>query len=230
MLSAMPWAYGTFFAVLATGLMTSALRLGGGAWLLSWPAASSAVLAAGYLGLGPRVLGKRANGTFGAWSIALHLPYLAVAWGIWSAIRRLGREDSWNEVIPGVFVGRRCLARELPEGVALVIDLTAELAVPADVRRSHRVVCVPTLDGSVPDEATFRAVVQRIAESEEPVFVHCAAGHGRSAAAVVAALLVRGVDPDLEAAIARLRRARPAVHMGPEQRAMAGRAVVRSAP
>ena len=67
--------YGVAFAVFAVALIYNAWHYRGWAWLLLWPALSFAIVAAGYLVLGPRVMGKSAVGDFHWWSHALLLPF-----------------------------------------------------------------------------------------------------------------------------------------------------------
>ena len=55
------------------------------------------------------------------------------------------------------------------------------------------------------------------------VFVHCANGHGRSAAFAAALLLRRGLARDVAEAMGIIRRARPACRLNPVQTALAGR-------
>lgn len=221
----MSFQIGALFLFVGAMLAAGAVALGGAGWTLAWPAASFLVVTAGYFGVGAGVLGKRPDGRIPLWSRVFHAPYFGIIWGYWHLRRRYGGEACWGEVAPGVFVGRRCYARELPDGVALVVDMTAELEVADCIRAAGtRYRCVPTLDGSVPPEREFREIVAEIAAADGPVYVHCAAGHGRSATAAAAALVARGIASDVDAALALMRRARPTVYMRRRQRSMALRA------
>ena len=95
------------FAPVATGLAW----LGGVAWALAWPAASVTAVGCGYLGLGPGVFGKRADGTLRAAHTVLHFPYHVVAWlrVKWDAWRL--REHGQMEGSVGPIDGFRLLYR-----------------------------------------------------------------------------------------------------------------------
>jgi protein-tyrosine phosphatase len=146
------------------------------------------------------------------------LPYLLLAWTVWHLQRWLSREPCCHEVAPGVWLGRRPLQRDLPPGVALVVDLTAEFFAARGVRAGRDSLVLPTLDATAPDETRFRAVLMRLAEHPGPVYIHCAAGHGRSALLAAALLLLRGLAADERQAESQLRQARPGVRLGPAQR------------
>jgi protein-tyrosine phosphatase len=210
--------YALTFGALAVYLAVLACALEGACWLLLWPAVSFLALAAAYAGLGPRVFGKRLDGSLAPWAVLLLLPYLALSWLVWHVQRRLSREDPCNEVAPGLWLGRRPFAHELPAGVLLVVDVTAEFAVPRWLRGRYRYLCLPTLDTFAPDEAALVALVGHVAASAEPVYVHCAQGHGRSAVVVAAVLLARGLARDAAEAETLLRTARPGVRLKASQR------------
>jgi protein-tyrosine phosphatase len=99
-----------------------------------------------------------------------------------------------------------------------VVDLCAELP-----RRGEcaAYVAVPMLDGAVPSEQAWRTAVEAVGRfrgENTPVLVHCAYGHGRSVAVVIGHLVATGQEPDLDAALARVRRVRPAARLTPGQR------------
>jgi protein-tyrosine phosphatase len=206
------------FTLLAGILAFHALDQGGLALLLLWPALAFALLAGAYAGLGPAVFGKRENGRLPWWAILLLLPCLLLLWGLWHLQRRLSREPVCNEIAPGLWVGRRPFPRELPGGVGLVVDLTAEFptACPAIPGREYR--CLPILDASVPDERAFRRLVDELADRPGVVYLHCAQGHGRSGMVAAALLLARGLAADANEAVKMVRRARPGARLGNNQR------------
>jgi protein-tyrosine phosphatase len=53
---------------------------------------------------------------------------------------------------------------------------------------------------------------------EAPVYVHCALGHGRTGTIVIAYLLTRGLEKDVDCALNRLRRSRPGLDINRAQR------------
>lgn len=212
--------FGLFQVGLGLALFAFAYAVGGFGWLLAWPAFSVLFVGLGYLGLGPRVFGKRAeDGRLNGWNIALILPYFAVAWTLWQLKSRFGREPAWHEVAPGVRLGRRPLnLAELPPDTRCIVDLTSEFPrVLAD--GEVRYLCLPTLDTDVASDLELAALVDAIAQEEGPLFVHCAMGHGRSATVAAALLIRRGACATVDEAVAQLVRARPGVRLHAVQRA-----------
>lgn len=188
-------------------------------WLLVWLGLDGFLLGAAY-GLGrPELFGKRADGRLAWWSWALFGPYLGVNWLVWQATRLLGAEPCWHEISPKLWLGRRPYRRELPEGSALVVDLTSEFPAAAGVLEGRGYVCVPLLDGTAGRLEPLRALIAKVAGFEGGVYVHCAQGHGRSAMVVAAVLRAKGLAADAEAALERVRWARPGIRLNAEQRA-----------
>lgn len=211
--------FGVMLCVLGLALASAALWLRGPALLVLWPATSVFVVGLGYLFIGPSVFGKRPDGTLAPLHVALLLPYHVAAWVRlrWNA--RDGRPP-FDLVAPGIYLGRRLLdASGLPEDVRLVVDLTAEFRITSGVSGRYRYLVLPTLDTTVPAYDAFARLVQETAAHEGPVYIHCAAGYGRSAAVAAAVLIARGLASDVDDAQAQLRAARPKVWLHPGQRA-----------
>ncbi|HEY1814689.1 MAG TPA: dual specificity protein phosphatase family protein [Kofleriaceae bacterium] len=187
-------------------------------WLLAWPAAVLAALWVVYLAGAPRALGKRADGTMSIVAWLVWAPVFAYQWIAHEVLRRFSDEPVATEVGPGVWVGRRPRASELPEGVAIVVDLCAEFGAAREVRTRPRYVAVPTLDASSPPPAEIARLVDAIEAAGGPALVHCALGHGRSAT-VAAAVLVRRGDATLDDVEAKMRALRPKIALNPRQRA-----------
>ena len=206
-------AYAVAFLILAGYLAGLAAWLGGWGWVLLWPAVSFALVAAAYAGVGPRVFGKRPDGTLRPVHLVALLPFLAFASGVWHVLRLTGGKPAWHEVAPGLYLGRRVFAGELPSGVGLVVDLTAEFVEPAAVRTGREYRSLPVLDALPPDEARFAALVAEVAAFPGPVYVHCARGHGRSGLFVAAVVLARGLAATPADAVKRVRGARPGVRL-----------------
>lgn len=195
-----------------------AVRLGGWGWLLLWPAAGFFLVAAAYAGVGPRVFGKRPDGSLRPANLGLLLPFFLFAWGVWHLQRLMSRSPAWHEVAPGVYLARRLLPGEVPAGVRLVVDLTAEFPEPAGVRAGRDYRSLPTLDGFAPDESRLRALVAELTAHPGPVLVHCANGSGRSGTVVAAVLVARGLAADARTAVAMVRAVRGGVRLKPAQR------------
>jgi protein-tyrosine phosphatase len=212
-------SYGLLFAALAALLGYAALSGGVGSLLL-WPALSFALVAAAYLGLGARVFGKRRDGTLAWECVAGLLPYLLFTWAVWHLSRWVRREPPFHRIAPGLLAGRRLLPREMPAEVRTVVDLTAEFAEPRAVRGTGSYLCLPMLDASVPTDGELRELLDRIGRSPEPVYVHCAEGHGRTGLVAAALLVRKGLANDAEEALAALRGIRPGVDLKPAQRAL----------
>jgi protein-tyrosine phosphatase len=201
--------------------------VGGLTWILIWPAFSLVVVALGYVFAGPTVLGKQADGTL-YWPHALLLmPYFSAAECAWYLVRVLGREEPWHEVAHGLYLGRRVQHWELPARIGMVLDMTAEFVEPVEVRSGRAYVCIPALDASVPSVEALVAGIERVAAFEGNVYVHCAAGHGRSAMAMGILLVVKGLARDLDEAVALMRRVRPRVKLRTTQRRRALEALER---
>src|SRR5262249_35360777 len=148
----------------------------------------------------PRVFGKQPDGRLAWWALVLLGPFLVFAWVAWLFSSRLNREPACHEIVPGLWLGRRLGARELPSGVGLGIDLTAEFPEPRGVTTGRLYRCLPTLDCLAPEESTVRLLIEETARHEGGVLIHCAAGHGRSALVAAGVLLVRKLAGDVREA------------------------------
>jgi hypothetical protein len=217
--------YALLFILLGAVLAAAGLILGGWAFLLLWPAVSLLLVGAAYAGLGPRILGKRPDGRLAPAAVVLLLPYLLATWIVWHIYRLVSPEPCYHEVAPGLWLGRRAFARELPPGVGLVIDMTAEFAAPRGVGVGREYHCLPTLDTAAPDETQLRAAVEKVVAWPGPVYVHCAQGHGRSALLAAAVLVRRNLATDARQAEEMLCRVRPGVRLTRSQRKMLDRLV-----
>ena len=187
------------------------------AWLLAWSGLDFCAVAAAYAFQKPRVFGKRLDGTLAWGPCVLLLPYLLLTWLLWYCQTRFSGEAVCDEVVPGLWVGRRASAEELPPDITLVVDLTSEFGAPRAVRTGHAYLCLPTLDNAFTDPESFGELVRQTAAWEGGVYVHCALGHGRSALVAAAILMAHGLASSPEAAFARVRQARPGVNLNRSQ-------------
>jgi protein-tyrosine phosphatase len=203
----------SLFGSLALAFGAWAVMLGGPGLLLLWPATACALVASSYATNRPGLILKRADGRLPWGALLLYLPPLLGLWARWHTLRALRLEEPWVRVAPRLWLGRRPLAGELPPEVSLVVDLTAEWHRAAGVRElpHHGLAC---LDGMpFPDLEALRRLVDTLTPDPRPTYVHCAAGHGRSALVVAALMLRRGLAASPEEARARLKALRPGVHL-----------------
>lgn len=188
------------------------------ALLLAWAALALGGVAAIYRGGNPAAFGKRADGSLPMATWWVLAPYVA---GAFLNSRWWTRgQPAASALADGVWVGRLPSAADLrATGADAIVDLTAELPrlAPAAAYR-----CVPVLDLTVPDQAQLRAAVDAIhalRADGRRVLVSCALGYSRSALVAAAWLSEHLALRDPEDVLARLRRARPAVVLGPESAA-----------
>ncbi len=187
--------------------------------LLIWGGVSLSLIGLGYSGMGPNVFGKRLDGTMSPLNVILLLPYLFFARVTWYLRRFLSKEPCCNEIAPGVWLGRRPVAQDLPDGVTMVVDLTAEFEAIDAVKSVSRYLCVPTLDGCAPADREFLIVLEELANWQGPVYIHCAHGHGRSAIVAVALMKVRGFASSVDEALSMVQKIRPKVNLkGPQRK------------
>lgn len=180
---------------------------------LLWPAGSMGMVAAAYFGLGPQLYhkseGRLPLSTRFAFALVLIGQYLSLAY-----YRRHCR--AWDEVAPGVLVGRVLTAAEagraVGQGVTAVLDLTAEFSETVPFRRT-KYYNLPILDLTAPTQEQLHEAVAFIAAeaTKGMVYVHCKIGYSRSAAVAGAYLLASGQAATVEEAVARLHKVRPSI-------------------
>jgi protein-tyrosine phosphatase/membrane-associated phospholipid phosphatase len=185
---------------------------------LVWPAAALGLTAAAYFGVGPGVFRKEQGRL--PWSARFVLALVLLGHNLsWLHYRRQCR--AWDEVAPGVHIGRALTNAEaaaaVKQGVTAVLDLTAELAEAAPFL-AVRYCNLQILDLTAPTPGQLREAVEFIAAeaARGTVYVHCKAGYSRCAAVAGAYLLASGAAATVEQAVARLRQARPSIVVRPE--------------
>ncbi len=206
------YAAGAFSLLLASWIMRPA-----GVFLL-WPAASLATVAAGYYWLGPGIFRKR-NGKITALSWLAMWPVLA---GQWLSLKWYSlRCKAWDEVVPGLIIGRMLSGKEaekaIGEGVRAVLDLTGEFSESTPFL-DLEYLNVQVLDLTAPSQGQIEGAVSFISLNlpRGKVYVHCKIGYSRSAAVVGAWLLRNGRAKDAEDAMKLMRDARPSIVIRPE--------------
>jgi protein-tyrosine phosphatase len=83
---------------------------------------------------------------------------------------------------------------------------------------------VPALDATAPSPAQIARAVDAVVAAPGAAFIHCAFGHGRSAA-VAAAVLIRRGDATLEDVERKMQGVRPRIGLNAVQRAALAEAV-----
>lgn len=213
--------YGIFFLLIAALMLTVAIKFGGWYFTVMYPALSFAIVAIGYLGVGPRVFGKRPNGRRSFISTFLLFPYLLFTLLIWHMIRLVSREPAVSQVDAELYLSRRLLCREVPRAavtgaVKSVVDLTCEF--PALTFASIDYLCFPMLDASCPSADELRELAERILDLPKPTLIHCAQGHGRTGLVAAAVLLMSGKASTPAEALAVVKASRPGIELNTVQR------------
>jgi predicted protein tyrosine phosphatase len=215
---------GAYYA--AGALILSLMSLTWTPWtfLLIWPAASLALVGAGYLFVGPGIFRKE-NGTLPRTSLMLFAPVL-----VGQRLSRMHysrRCNAYDRLTLNVWIGR-CLsgaeARGIrAAGITAVVDLTAEFSESSELR-ALPYLQIPVLDLTAPTPQQIDQAVAFISHHENNgiVYVHCKIGYSRTAAIAGAYLLASGQVDSVEQAVAALRQARPSIVTRPETLAALG--------
>lgn len=207
--------YGFAFLIVALLLLLYALQQGGWFYGLLYPALSFMLVATAYLGVGPRVFGKRACGKRSWLSTMLLLPYLLFSLATWHLIRLLSRESAIAKLDGDLYLARRLRIGELPESVNSVVDLTCEFSDPMSTSIDY--LCVPILDASSPSAQELSEIADRILALAKPTLIHCAQGHGRTGLVAAAVLLRSGRAKSSAEALAMIKAVRPGVELNAVQ-------------
>ena len=213
--------YGILFTSLAAAIVSIGLAVGGARSLfIAWLGLGFGQVGLAYLLQLPLLLGKRPDGrvTRLAWMIGA-MP-ITLNHAILLGLRVFGSEHPCDQVAPGIYVGRRPTAAELPEGVMTIVDLAAELAAAKPVRKHPGYLSFPILDNTIPTFAVLEQLVRVLLPRLElgPMLIHCAAGHGRSAAVAVAVSVARHDFATIALAERGLALARPGIALTAWQR------------
>jgi hypothetical protein len=90
--------YGIYFLAFAALMLSIAIQFGGWYWTMIYPALSFAIVAIGYLGIGPRVFGKRPDGKRSLVATFFPLPYLLFTLATWHLVWLVSHEPALNQV------------------------------------------------------------------------------------------------------------------------------------
>ena len=128
---------------------------------------------------------------------------------------------AWDQVIPGVWIGRVLgnaeAAIAVRAGVSAVLDLTGEFSEAAPFL-GVRYLNLPILDLTAPTQDQLALAAAFIAghQPQGIVYVHCKIGYSRSAAAIGAYLLASEQAGTAAEVLDRLRAIRPSIIVRPE--------------
>lgn len=185
---------------------------------LGWPAFALFMTALAYGGRGGRIY-RKASGTL-PWSARLLLA--PVLWGHWISFLHYKRQcQAWNEVAPGLLVGRRLSEKEAQdavlEGVVAVLDLTAESSENKTFLKLPYL-NLPVLDLTAPSPEQIQLGLAFIKTHlpKGKIYIHCKIGYSRSAAMAAAFLMDQGMKA--EEALLQLKAKRPRIVIRPEIR------------
>ncbi|MGC4046089.1 MAG: dual specificity protein phosphatase family protein [Armatimonas sp.] len=214
--------YFWLFGFLGIGCLAAGWTNGGLSWIFyGWAAFACFSISAAYGFFGPKLLGKQPDGTLSPLSLILLLPYFALTRFLRWLKTLVYRSPHSHEIVPRLWLGAWPeTEKRLPENCELVVDLTAEFPVAKRVKgNAGRVLCLPALDTEAPTPEQLQQAVTALRDAKgRPVYVHCAAGVGRSATVVGAFLLDQGIVQTIDEAEAYLRQIRPGVRFTPPQR------------
>jgi predicted protein tyrosine phosphatase len=207
-----------YYGIAAAGLAVAAWAIWPWGWLLVWPAATLVIATAGYCGLGTAIYHK----IDGRLTLSTRLIMGPLLLGQWLSLLYYRRQcRAWDEVIPGLLIGRQLTEREaaaaVREGVTAVLDLTAEFSETwAFLGTTYHNLRI--LDLTAPSPSQLREAVAFLREETEKgtVYVHCKIGYSRSAAVIGAYLLAVGQAATADQAISMLRQVRPSIIVRPE--------------
>ncbi len=202
--------------MLVSSIALAAVLMGAWQLLVAWCLLSMVLCGLSYAHFGVQILQKSEEGEFPFFSLLANAPwrweYMAVVF-----LESLRAAQASNEISPGLWLGRYPLKHDLPEGVKLVVDLTAVLPKPKAISEDVDYLCLPTLDGYAPEAEPFLELVEKVARHEGPILIHCARGRGRSATLMAAVLVKRGLASDIERANTMMQEARPCVRLHRQQ-------------
>lgn len=173
-----------------------------------WCATAAGLLSSAYQTNDSLAFGKLDNGTQPWYAKLSFLPYLIPLWIRQFIITRCTKEPAYNELLPGIFIGRRLSkASQLPEGCTTIVDLAAEFPEAKSIRKLPGYKSFPILEASVRSKEELREFIATL--PERGIYIHCGQGHGRTGFFSAAFLLERGYAKTLEEAEAKLVAVRP---------------------
>jgi protein-tyrosine phosphatase len=209
------------YAVASGVLALAAVLLNGTFLWLLWPSVALAAVSTAYLGFGPALFAKGADGHIDWATRLILLPYVLGARlnaSLWTR-----HDEPRIEIADGVWLGRFPSAADCT-GVSAIVDTTSEFSRgPFPGMWAS----FPMLDLVAPDVTTLRAAAEKIESLRPhgPVLVCCALGYGRSVATLLVWLVRTGRATDLQAALRHLKVKRPRLALNARQLAVVAEAI-----
>jgi protein-tyrosine phosphatase len=204
------WVLAALYGAGAFAFTVSGVALSGAGLLLGWPAVSLAIVALNYLGLGHRGFAMGRDGRMHWAARWLLAPYRLGAW--LNARWWTRRCTPAAAIAPGVLFGQLPSLRQWQAaGSPHLVSLCAELQLPRGAGA-----CLPCLDLVALDvqrlrRATLLIERERRAAGSRGIWICCALGFSRSAAAARSWLVETGRARNPAEADAALRLARPEI-------------------
>jgi len=209
--------YGVLLPLIGLVMFYLAYLYSAVAALFMWGGVSFVVVGICYLYNFPYIFGKRPDGKLRLPSKVILLPYLIISWGSWHLERCISKENVYDEIVPGIWLGRRPFDTELPSEVAAIVDLAAEFPAAAGVADRYEYISAPLLDAAAPNKKVMANLLNTLKDKNENIYIHCAQGHGRSATIVAAILVLKDVAGTLAEAEQLIKSKRPKVHINKAQ-------------
>jgi membrane-associated phospholipid phosphatase len=187
--------------------------------ILIWPIIAVAIVTLGYFHSGPGIF-RKAYGRLPFSAKLVLAPAIAGQYVSWMYYKRQCRP--WDEITPGVWIGRRLSNAEAlaatDAGVTAVLDLSDAFSEARPFRELSHYCHIPVLDltAPTPDQMSEAAAFIEQHAANGTVYVHCKIGYSRSAAVVAAWLLHTGRATSVDEAVSLLRSKRPTIVIRPE--------------
>jgi hypothetical protein len=183
--------------------------------LLVWLGCDFLAIAVAHIGGYHGLHGKRSDGTLPWWSWMVFSPYYALNFLVWNVLRWRSSEAATQQINAELSVGRRLSGSEFIDSFANVIDLTAEFAEPANIRKHPGYQCLPILDAAAPSPDALHMPISGLRPGAS--WVHCAQGHGRTGLFALALLLKQGQVQSISEGLQMLRSVRPGIALNAKQ-------------
>ena len=173
-----------------------------------------------YLLGNPRIFLKQPRGNLSWLSYLIFWPYFLLNTFTLALFCSFSKENSINEIIPNLYLGRRLWPFEVQYlstfGINSTLDLTAEFNEISFIRNHHDYWCIPILDTLAPTVKQLELAVAWLKtrlDRQENVLVHCALGHGRSAIIIAAFILQSGIMKNSNDALNFIQSKRTGLHL-----------------